>query len=153
MFTHIILFNIYIYIYLTASGLSGSTWNLCQAQTICPGTPALSVVGFSSFRACLNCSAACGVYSSPTGIELMSPELQGEFLTTGPPGKFPPSHLIFSKLHFADEKADSGCETGGLLDQGGGKLSLNWDLSVFLWSMGVSRLPSWLPTLKHLPAG
>ena len=112
--------------------------------------------GFSSwglqyFQHMLNCSAACEVYSSPTGIELMSPELQGEFLTTGPPGTFPPSHWILFKLHFANEKADSGCETGGLLDQGGAKLSLNWDLSAFLWSLGVSRLPSWLPTLKHLP--
>ena len=32
-------------------------------------------------------SAACGILVPQTGIELMSPALQGGFLTLGPPGK------------------------------------------------------------------
>lgn len=46
---NVISFNIYIYIYLTASGLSDNTWNLCRMQTICRGTLALAVGGFSNF--------------------------------------------------------------------------------------------------------
>ena len=36
----------------------------------------------------LSCSAACGILVLGPGIEPTSPVLEGEFLTTGPPGKF-----------------------------------------------------------------
>ena len=35
-----------------------------------------------------SCSMACGSLVPQPGIEPISPTLQGEFLTTGPPGKF-----------------------------------------------------------------
>ena len=34
-----------------------------------------------------SCSAACGILVPGPGTELVSPELEGRFLTTGPPGK------------------------------------------------------------------
>ena len=36
---------------------------------------------------------ACGLLVSQPGAEFMSPALEGRFLTTGPPGKSPPSHF------------------------------------------------------------
>ena len=42
----------------------------------------------SVFMLCmLNCSEACGILVPQPEIEPMSPALQGEFFTTGPPGK------------------------------------------------------------------
>ena len=35
----------------------------------------------------LSCSVACGILVPRPGIELMSPALEGRFLTTGPTGK------------------------------------------------------------------
>ena len=37
----------------------------------------------------LSCPAACGILVSRPGIEPTSPALEGELLTTGPPGKSP----------------------------------------------------------------
>ena len=42
----------------------------------------------------LSCSAACGILVPHPRIKLMSPALQGRFLTTGPPGKS--LHMTFS---------------------------------------------------------
>ena len=42
-----------------------------------------------------SCSAACGILVPWPGIKPTPPELQGRFLTTGPPGKSPDKlHLI-----------------------------------------------------------
>ena len=37
----------------------------------------------------LSCPVACGILVLHLGIKLKSPALEGRFLTTGPPGKFP----------------------------------------------------------------
>ena len=55
----------YLFIYLIALCLSCHMWVLCR----------------------FSCSKACGILSPPPGMEPASPPLQGEFLTTGPPGK------------------------------------------------------------------
>ena len=39
----------------------------------------------------LGCPVACGILVSQPGIKPASPALEGGFLTTGPPGKFPGS--------------------------------------------------------------
>ena len=43
----------------------------------------------------LSCSTARGILVPQPSIELMSPALQGEFLTTGPPGK--PLKFVFDR--------------------------------------------------------
>ena len=40
------------------------------------------------WHAGFSCSVACKILVLQLGIELVSPALQGGFLTTGPPGKF-----------------------------------------------------------------
>ena len=40
------------------------------------------------------CPVACGILVPQTGIEPVSPALEGRFLTTGPPGTSPPLVLI-----------------------------------------------------------
>ena len=61
-----------ILIYLAVSGLMGSLVVACR----------------------LSCPTALGILIPSPEIEPMSPALQGEFLTTGPPGK--PSLGLFS---------------------------------------------------------
>ena len=76
-----ILIYFYLCVYLAALGFNCWSWDLW-----CTG----SVV-----EACgLSCSAACGILDPRQGIELVSPALEGRFLTTGPPGK----SLIFLSL-------------------------------------------------------
>ena len=53
---------------------SCSTWSLVAAQQLWLG---------------LTCSAALGILVFQPRVELLSPALQGRFLTTGPPGKPP----------------------------------------------------------------
>ena len=65
-----------LFIYLAASGLGCIMWYLSLE-----GTDFLVVVPG------LSCSAACGILVPRSGIEPMSPALQGRFLTTGPPVK------------------------------------------------------------------
>ena len=48
--------------------------------TAVPGLYPVTVLG-------LSCPMACGILVPPSGIESVSPALQGGFLTTGPPGK------------------------------------------------------------------
>ena len=51
------------------------------------GTRALEYTG-SAVAACgLSCPVACGMLVPWPGMESTSPALEGEFLTTGPPGK------------------------------------------------------------------
>ena len=48
------------------------------------------VAAHGIFATCgLNCPGACGILVPRPGMELMSPALQGGFLTDGPPGKSP----------------------------------------------------------------
>ena len=48
---------------------------------------ALRCAGFSLIEVYrLSCPIACGIWVPPTGIEPISPALQGRFLTTAPPG-------------------------------------------------------------------
>ena len=60
-----LLFFFLIYIYLAVFGLMGSVVVACR----------------------LSCHTALGILIPSPGIEPASPALQGEFLTTGPPGK------------------------------------------------------------------
>ena len=39
-------------------------------------------------------SEACDILAPQPGIEPAPPALEGEVLTTGPPGKFPPPHTL-----------------------------------------------------------
>ena len=88
-------FQVYLFAYLAVSGLCCSTrdlpcivWDLlwwCTDAGLCNcGSWAhnwvVEAVG-------LRCSVACGILIPLPGVEPMFPALQGEFLTTGPPGK------------------------------------------------------------------
>ena len=42
----------------------------------------------------LSCPTACGILVPLPGIESASPALEGEFVTTGPPGEVPPSAIF-----------------------------------------------------------
>ena len=42
----------------------------------------------------LSCPSACGILVLRPGIELSSPALEGGFLISGTPGKFPPPQLF-----------------------------------------------------------
>ena len=59
----------------------------------------------------LSCPEACGNLGTPKGIKLMSPALQGGFLTTGLPGKASPFRLGAR----ARGKAGLGLQVGPLL--------------------------------------
>ena len=48
-------------------------------------------------RTVLSCSTACGILDARPGIKLVSHVLQGEFLTTGPPG-VPQTRSLFQML-------------------------------------------------------
>ena len=89
------IFVFYLLIYLLAvRDLSWGTGELCcrvfpcgaQASSSC-GMRALERAG-SVITACrLSCSRACGILVPWPGIELVSPALEGRFLTTTPLGK------------------------------------------------------------------
>ena len=64
---------------MAVSALSCGTW--ASPQLWCTG----SVVVAQG----LSCSKACGILIPWPGIKLMSPALEGRFLTSGPPGKSP----------------------------------------------------------------
>ena len=67
-----------IFIYLAVSGRSWGTWDLSSRQTDS------LVVGWAQYLE-HSCSAAYGILVLWPGIKLVSPALQGRFLTTGPP--------------------------------------------------------------------
>ena len=46
-----------------------------------------AVWGFLAFSYCSTCPMACGILVPRPGIEATAPTLEGEVLTTGPPGK------------------------------------------------------------------
>ena len=45
-----------------------------------------------------SCLTACEVLLSPPGIEPVSPDLGGRFLTTGPQGKFPALNFFLLQI-------------------------------------------------------
>ena len=75
------------------------------------GTPLLAAVasavehGLSSAVHGLLCSMACGIFSDQ-GSKPMSPELQGRFSTTGPPGK--PRRRVLKEADPGPWKAEWG---------------------------------------------
>ena len=77
-------------IYLTASGLSCSTWALhCIMWDL-----SLQCTDSLVLTCGLSCSEACGILIPWSGIKPMSPALQDGFLTTGKPGKSPDSFFL-----------------------------------------------------------
>ena len=73
-----VVFFFLIFIYLAVSGRSWGTWDLSSRQTDS------LVVGWAQYLE-HSCSAAYGILVLWPGIKLVSPALQGRFLTTGPP--------------------------------------------------------------------
>ena len=67
-----------IFIYLAALGLRCSTWDLCYGTWV-----SLVVVHR------LSCPKACGILGFQPGVKPASPALEGGFLITELPGKFP----------------------------------------------------------------
>ena len=68
---------------------------MAQWALHCVARASLSSCGTGSVVAThkLSCPAACGILVPQPGKEPVSPELQGRFLTTGPPGKSHDLHL------------------------------------------------------------
>ena len=90
----IISFLKYLFVYLVASGLRCSTQDLCcvlwELPTFHVAAHGLASCGsrVSAVSTCgFSCYPACGILFSRLGIQLVSPALQGGFLTTGPRGK------------------------------------------------------------------
>ena len=97
-----------LFIYLAASGLSCSTWDLSLRRSgfslvVAPGlqstqaqqlqhAASLVIVHAGSRAHGLSCSVACGILVPQPGMEPASLVLEGGFLTTGPPEK---SQIIF----------------------------------------------------------
>ena len=94
-----------LFIYLAVSGFSCSTWDfpcIMWDVSLCY-TDSRAVVWAQQLAACglqsmwvpvvaaceLSYSVACGILVPQPWIKLASPALEGEFLTTGPPGKSP----------------------------------------------------------------
>ena len=72
-----IIFLFFFFFFLAAVGLHYVTWALhCSVQ----GSLFVALV--------LSCPEACGILVPRPGIEPVSPALEGEFLTSGSPGKF-----------------------------------------------------------------
>ena len=69
-------FSLFAYLFLTASGLSCSTWDLL-----------LQCAGFSLVVCWLNCPTAHGILVPGPGTKPAFPALAGGSLTTGSPGK------------------------------------------------------------------
>ena len=61
---------------------------VCGLLSSC-GSRAPERVGSLVVARGLSCPVACGILVSRPGIKLVSPALQDQFLTTGPPGKSP----------------------------------------------------------------
>ena len=55
----------------------------------CSRAEALECMGSDDVVHGLSCPVACGILVPQPGIEPTSPTLEGRFLITGPPGKFP----------------------------------------------------------------
>ena len=80
--------NVFLYLFLAASGIGCSTCDLCcgmQDFSLCHA-------GFSPVVACgFSCFAASGILVPQPGIKPMSQACEGSFLTTGPRGRSLPS--------------------------------------------------------------
>ena len=67
-----------------------------RARGLCIWRPTSS--GVAAHR--LSCPAACGISVPWPGIKLMSPALDGGFLTTGPPGESPDNSWVMQKIRY-----------------------------------------------------
>ena len=104
---------------MAASGLSYSTWDLTFRHTH-------SVVAAHGFR----CPLACGILVPAPGTAPMSPALDGEFSTTGAPGR-PQSASSYSSSWMLFEDMITGTLAAILLPQRGQMLKMNvW---LILW--------------------
>ena len=95
---HLYFWKIFIYFLVCLFGCTRSYLqhvgsSLCHGRFLFQGTAFLVVVRG------LNCSEACGILIPQLGIESASPGWQGEFLTTGPPGKS--LQFTFSKFFWS----------------------------------------------------
>ena len=83
LFSFWFFFNIYLFNYLAALGLS------CGLQDLHGGSQASLQLWRlrSGAHGLSSCPVACGILVPQPGIEPASPALEGRFLTTGPPGK------------------------------------------------------------------
>ena len=124
-------FSKYLFIYLAASGLSYSTWNLCcvmqdlllwclESLVVAQGLWNAWTSEIVSRR--LSCSMAGGILVSQWGIEPESPSSQGGFLTTGPPGKFLKNILSLDNI----------------------QTSFDDSISMY-WSFSLSSAQGWIP--------
>ena len=103
---------------LAPSGLSCSTWDPhCVTRDLHRGSRALSLwptVSAATVHG-LSCSLTCWILVPQPGMEPMYPALQGEFLTTGPPGNPWTGVLLTSReTQEEDAHATTGAETAGM---------------------------------------
>ena len=89
----------------------------------------------------LHCSVACRILVPWIGIEPESPALQGGFLTTGPPGKFPEFLVKLGQHHFPNGVDPETSAVSPLTP-----VSVPWDT---LWETLtlcklLSQLPLWV---------
>ena len=82
----------------------------------------------------LSCRKACEILVHQPGIEPVSPALEGEFLTTGPPGK---SLCHFLRYWNPSPSLKKKILHGTLINDKGGALCVKWG--------GCLSLPQWLP--------
>ena len=86
LYTYVFL-NYFIY-YLAALGLSCGNWDL-----------PLQYVGSLVVTLGLSCFTACRISVPQSGMEFVSPALQGRLLTTEPPGKSQSLYLLTRFTH------------------------------------------------------
>ena len=83
----------YLFIYLPCVGSQFQhAGSLLWWDPKCVGS-VVAACGLSSYSAWAQCPIAFGVLIPRSGIEPMSPTLEGGFLTTSPPGKSLPNHI------------------------------------------------------------
>ena len=96
-------FKLIIYLFIGCVGSQlrhpGSFVAVSGLPSSC-GAPAPEHVGSVVVVCGLSYPAACGILVPQPGMELVSPALQDQFLTTGPPGK----SCKYSFLHFMTEE-------------------------------------------------
>ena len=87
-----LFFKIFEYLKSFVCGCIGSQlwhtgYRACRLSSFGAGALQLWMHGLSY-------STACGILVPPLGIKPQSPTLEGRFLTTGPPGRYPQHHLL-----------------------------------------------------------
>ena len=80
-------FVFFIYFYFYFFGCAGSLLQCLGFSSCGPWT--LEGTGSAVRTRGLSCPVACGILVLRSGIKLVSPALEGGFLTTGPPEKVP----------------------------------------------------------------